>query len=173
MHANPVPLQNLAAFCTILITAVQSLNRWLCHPVICVLQVAQCPRIFRSYTIYMSHSLATLVELLYACCAVSRGCLHFHPGLRMGLGRLYEVEGGAKTASSQSATHHLTPRSQSWHMLSKRITSSSISSSRQQQGSCQCLVVSWPISCYLARNVAHAAIYFDRSPLCCRPVCQE
>lgn len=38
MHANPVPLQNLAAFCTILITAVQSLNRWLCHPVICMLQ---------------------------------------------------------------------------------------------------------------------------------------
>lgn len=38
MQANPVPLQNFSAFCTVLITAVQGLNRWLCHPVICFLQ---------------------------------------------------------------------------------------------------------------------------------------
>ena len=138
-----------------------------------MLQVAQCPRIFRSYTIYMSHSLATLVELLYACCAVSRGCLHFYPGLWMGLGRLYEVEGSDKVAVSQFAAYHLTACCQSRRLLTKRIMSSSVSSRRQQQGSCHRLVVSRPISGYLARNMACAAIWFDRFALCCRPACQE
>ncbi len=128
----------------------------------------------RSYTTFTSHSLSTLAtEHLYACRAVSRGCLHFHPGLWMGLGRLYEVEGSAQVAFSQSAAYHFTACSQSWRILTERFRSSSISSRRQQQGSCHRLVVSRSISCYLARNVAHAAISFDRFPLCCRPACQE
>ena len=40
MHANPVPFQNLSALCTILITAIQHLNHWLCHPFICFLQAS-------------------------------------------------------------------------------------------------------------------------------------
>ena len=134
MHANPVPLQNLAAFCTILITGVQSLNRWLCHPVICVLQVTHSN--FRSCSMYKSHSLSTLaMKYLYACCVVPRGSWHFHPGLWMGVGRLYAVKGSAKATSSQSAAYHLTTCCQSRCILSKRFMSSSISSGRQQQGS--------------------------------------
>ena len=40
MHANPIPLQNLSALCNILITAVQRLNHWLCHGVVCFSQVS-------------------------------------------------------------------------------------------------------------------------------------
>lgn len=39
MRANPIPLQNLSALCTILITAVQRVNHWLCHSFICFLQL--------------------------------------------------------------------------------------------------------------------------------------
>ena len=39
MHASPVSAQSLAAACASLITAVQSLNHWLCRSTVCLLQV--------------------------------------------------------------------------------------------------------------------------------------
>ena len=91
---------------------------------------------FRSCSMYKSHSLSTLaMKYLYACCVVPRGSWHFHPGLWMGMGRLYAVKGSAKATSSQSAAYHLTTCCQSRCILSKRFMSSSISSGRQQQGS--------------------------------------
>ncbi len=128
---------------------------------------------FRSCSMYKSHSLSTLaMKYLYACCVVPRGSWHFHPGLWMWAGCMRSREVQRLQALS---LQHITSRLAASHGVSSQnaLCPAPSAAADNSKVAGTCLRVSWLVSQYLARNAAHAAICFDRSPLCCRPVCQE
>ena len=110
MHANPIPLQNLSALCNILITVVQRLNHWLCHPFICFLQVSVvqtradiAPGALSLHTVYVDIPLALQFQGAFCCTVLACGWIW------AGCIRSKEVR-RQQTSKVQSMTQHLAAR---------------------------------------------------------------